>query len=162
MSDYHRLPRMFWGEIIYATPGSGKTYVANKYRDVIDADDLIVKAIEEEAPHFNFHNYDDPRNKISQYFQYIQFNHKKRLRIYDIAYQLMKMHCAQYDVVLLGTRDLMYRADRVFIQKDDDIVRNGFNQDSEMIELDKHNFDNIHYIDNYLEGSLQKVCAGRL
>ena len=36
----HRLPGRFHGKIIYATPGSGKTFVANKYRDVVDGDDL--------------------------------------------------------------------------------------------------------------------------
>lgn len=44
-----KLPRMYWGEIIYATPGSGKMYVAKKYRDVWDADELIVEAITEET-----------------------------------------------------------------------------------------------------------------
>ena len=32
-SGHPRLPGRFHGKIIYATPGSGKTFVANKYRD---------------------------------------------------------------------------------------------------------------------------------
>ncbi|CAJ1936491.1 unnamed protein product [Cylindrotheca closterium] len=75
-SDYPRLPRMHWGELIYATPGCGKTYVANKYRDVVDGDDLIVEATIEVAPHFELDYYDDPRKAIFQYFRYINFNRR--------------------------------------------------------------------------------------
>ena len=74
-SDYPRLPRKYWGELIYATPGCGKTYVANKYRDVVYGDDLIVQAIQEVCNSgFYIETYDDPRSVIFQYFRYIKFN----------------------------------------------------------------------------------------
>ena len=50
-SNRPRLPRKYWGELVYATPGSGKTFVANKYRDVVDGDDLIVEAIAQVVPY---------------------------------------------------------------------------------------------------------------
>eukprot|EP01052_Picozoa_sp_SAG31_P064974 SAG31_NODE_23810_length_495_cov_0.828283_1_plen_86_part_01 len=68
---YPRLPRMFWGEVVYATPGSGKTFVARKYRDVVDADELLVEAIQELAPNFDLGWYDDPRTVIFRYFRFI-------------------------------------------------------------------------------------------
>ena len=123
---------------------------------------MIVDAIKVEAPHFTFSEYDDPRLMISQYFRYIHFNRRTMNRIYDIAYGLMKRHCSRNDVVLLGTKDLMHLADRVFIQQDDDIVRSGFRQDNEQDKVHQNCFDNIHYIDNYLDGCLQKLCAGKL
>ena len=56
-SAYPRLPSIYWGELIYATPGCGKTYVANKYRDVVDGDDLIVEAISQVKPYWDIGYY---------------------------------------------------------------------------------------------------------
>lgn len=61
----------------------------------------------------------------------------------------------------------MHIADRICIQKDDDIVRSGFNSDNETDKLDNvlHGDDedyNVHYIHDYLDGCLQKICQGRL
>jgi hypothetical protein len=159
-----RLSRMYWGEIIYATPGSGKTYVCNKYRDVIDADDLIVEAAKEILPNLILNGYDDPRIAISQIFRYIHFRKSEMDRIYDLAVDKMMFHKQRNDVILLGTKDLMHIADRIFIQQDSDIVRDGFNTTSETYALNNIDRDekNIHYIDGYLDGCLQKLCAGRL
>ena len=164
-----RLPRMFWGEIIYATPGSGKTYVANKYEDVIDADDLIVQVIDQNT-NFNVAEYNDPREVIGRYFNYIHYNRALMNRIYDAAVELMNIHKDNNDVVLLGTKDLMHIADRVFIQDDQSIVRGRFDQSSEDDKLDDalRNSSsplyrsNVHNIDGYLDGALQKLAAGRL
>jgi len=87
--------------------------------------------------------------------------------IYNIAIRKMRWHTSQDDVVLLGTKDLMHIADRICIQKDDDIVRSGFNSDNEYDKLDYvlHSYDesyNVHYIHDYLDGCLQKICQGRL
>jgi len=160
---------MFWGEIIYATPGSGKTYVANKYDDVIDADDLIVQCIDRNT-NFNVSEYNDPREVIGRYFHYIHFNRNLMNRIYDAAVELMNTHKENGDVVLLGTKDLMHIADRVFIQDNSALVRGKFDQSSEDDRLDDALSDNssplyrsnVHNIDGFLDGSLQKLAAGRL
>ena len=70
-SRYPRLAREYHGEIIYATPGSGKTYVSNKYRDVVDGDELMVEAIRE-LSHFHVPSYDDSREVIFKYFGFIE------------------------------------------------------------------------------------------
>ena len=139
--------------------------MASKYQDVIDSDDLIVEAIKEEYQSFEVYSYSDPREVISQFFRYIRFSKPQMNKIYNIAIQKMRWHTSQNDVVLLGTKDLMHIADRICIQKDDDIVRSGFNSDNENDKLDNvlHDEDyNVHYIHDYLDGCLQKICQGRL
>lgn len=155
---------MFWGEIIYATPGSGKTHVTSKYEYVIDSDDLIVEAIEEEDSNFQFGSYNDSRDVISLYFKYIRFNRNIINHIYDIVYDKMRWYTSQNYVVLLGTKELMHVADRICIQQNYNIVRYNFKSDKEndkFEELDHYDY-NIHYIDDYLDGSLHKICQGHI
>lgn len=153
---YPRLPRTYWGELIYATPGCGKTYVANKYRDVVDGDDLIVQAIQEIAPHFVMErSYSDPRFVIFQYFRYIHFNRRLMWKVYDVALRKMRQACAIEDVVLFGTLDLIDQADRIFLQEDDYYVRDGFNQTRERDEVSYANVP-VHRIYEYLDNSLQR------
>lgn len=159
-SNYPRLPRMYWGELIYATPGCGKTFVANKYRDVVDGDDLIVDAIRDVTPNFEIGYYNDPRTVIFRYFRYINFNRRIMWRVYNSALRMMKAACQNDDVVLFGTLDLMDKADRIFIEEDTDCVRNGFDEDKrerEMIEADDSQAP-VHHINEYLDNSLQKTC----
>ena len=158
-SSYPRLPSMYWGERIYATPGCGKTYVANKYRDVVDGDDLIVRAISTVSPEFDHGSYDDPRKVIFRYFRYINFNSRKKWQVYNVALDLMQEACDCDDVVLFGTMDLIDNADRIFLEKDTYIVRNGFEdkQDREE-ELAEEAQAPVHYIYEYLDNSLQKTC----
>mmetsp|Transcript_116022 Transcript_116022/g.335046 ORF Transcript_116022/g.335046 Transcript_116022/m.335046 type:complete len:161 (+) Transcript_116022:102-584(+) len=155
-SNYPRLPRKYWGELIYATPGCGKTFVANKYRDVVDGDDLIVEAIGQIAPNFDIGYYDDPREVIFRYFRYIHFNRGLMWKVYNAALRKMRKACEIDDVVLFGTVDLMDEADRIFIQEDDDYVRNGFNQHREKSEAANLNVT-THFIDEYLDNSLQRA-----
>lgn len=149
---------MYWGELIYATPGCGKTFVANKYRDVIDGDDLIVEAIREvKNSGFSIGRYNDPREVIFRYFRYINFASDRKWRVYNRALEKMKDACDDDDVVLFGTVDLMDEADRIFLQKDFDIVRNGFNVSRERDEAYNLNIT-THEIYDYLDNSLQRVC----
>lgn len=155
-AQYPRLPRKYWGELIYATPGCGKTFVANKYRDVVDGDDLIVEAIRQVAPNFYIQSYDDPREVIFRYFRYINFSRRYMWKVYNVALQKMRHACSIDDVVLFGTVDLIDKADRIFIQQDDDCVRNGFNQFREKAEAEDLNI-RTHYIYEYLDNSLQRT-----
>ena len=150
---------MYWGEIIYATPGCGKTFVANKYRDVVDGDDLIVDAIKEVAPNFYIGYYNDPRTVIFKYFRYINFSRRLMWKVYDSALDKMEAACEIDDVVLIGTLDLMDEADRIFIEEDTDCVRDGF-EDKRYREKEEANDSQapVHYIYEYLDNSLQKTC----
>jgi hypothetical protein len=161
-SAYPRLPSIYWGELIYATPGCGKTYVSNKYRDVVDGDDIIVQAISEVKPYWNIGYYSDPREVIFRFFRYIQFNRRVMWRVYSYNVALDKMNdaCADGDVVLFGTVDLMDKADRIFLQKSGYYIRNGFNTDREEDEADDCTVP-VHDIYEYLDNSMQRVCQGR-
>ena len=156
-SAYPRLPRKYWGELIYATPGCGKTYVAKKYRDVVDGDDLIVQAIQDVCNSgFHIGSYDDPRYVIFEYFRYIKFNRRLMWKVYNSALRKMRAACEIDDVVLFGTVDLIDEADRIFIQQDDNYVRNGFNQYREKAEAEDLNVT-VHHIYEYLDNSLQRA-----
>ena len=150
---------MYWGEIIYATPGCGKTFVANKYRDVVDGDDLIVDAIGEVAPNFVIGYYNDPRMVIFQYFRYINFSRRLMWKVYNSALEKMKVACEIGDVVLIGTLDLMDQADRIFIEEDTYCVRDGF-KDKRYREKEEAYASQapVHYIYEHLDNSLQKTC----
>mmetsp|Transcript_4718 Transcript_4718/g.8210 ORF Transcript_4718/g.8210 Transcript_4718/m.8210 type:complete len:154 (-) Transcript_4718:50-511(-) len=148
-SSYPRLPRMYWGEIVYATPGCGKTFVANKYRDVVDGDDMIVEAISEVSPNFEHGYYDDPRTVIFRFFRYINFNRRVMWKVYNSALRKMHAACDIDDVVLIGTMDLMHEADRIFIEEDTDYVRNGF-KDKRSREQDEAECSQATYHSLYL------------
>jgi hypothetical protein len=158
-SEYPRLPRKYWGELIYATPGCGKTYVANKYRDVVDGDECIVQAIRETARNFDMESdYEDPRKIIFQYFRYIRFNRRLMWKVYNVALSKMREACSVDDVVLFGTVDLIHEADRIFVEEDDYYVRHGFEQGREMAQAQDLSYNiPVHYIDEYLDNSLQRT-----
>merc|ERR1711933_358756 len=123
-SNFPRLPGTYWGELIYATPGCGKTYVANKYRDVIDGADLIVEAIQEvDNGNFYIGGYNDPRSVIFRYFKYINFNRRIMWKVYNAALRRMRNACDNNYVVLFGTRDGIHNTDRIFLERNEDIVR---------------------------------------
>lgn len=155
-SCYPRLPRKYWGQLIYATPGCGKTYVANKYRDVVDGDDLIVEAIREISPYFDVGHYDDPRHVIFRYFRYINFSAKYRWKVYNLALRKMRQACNIDDVVLFGTLDLMDEADILFISENEHCIRNGFNTEREQYEAEDLQVE-THYISEFLDNSLQRA-----
>jgi len=161
-SNYPRLPRKYWGQLIYATPGCGKTYVANKYRDVIDGDDLIVDAIKEVNRSFHMEGYSDPREVIYKFFRYINFNRRIMWKVYNIAIDKMRDACDIDDVVLFGTLDLIHEADRIFIQEDADIVRDGFHN-KRGLEEDRacdracESDVRVHRVYDYLDNSLQRA-----
>ena len=81
-------------------------------------------------------------------------------RVYNVALDKMNDACDNGDVVLFGTVDLMDKADRIFLEKSEYIVRNGFNKSREEGEA----YDSgatIHNIYEYLDNSMQRVCQGR-
>ena len=159
-SRYPRLAREYHGEIIYATPGCGKTYISDKYRDVLDADELMVEAIRE-LSNFNVPSYDDPRKVIFRYFRFINFNPWKKQMVYDRCVEKMLACARDDDVVLCGTVDLMHVCDRFFIEQEEGIVRDGFREGrARSRECSKANMADVpvHWIDSYLEKAMQKTA----
>lgn len=77
----------------------------------------------------------DKRIIIGAYFSRIKFNRREMRRIYRLALTKMKEKCSYNHVVLLGTKDLMHEADRVFAQRNPDIVRASFDMDKETAKI---------------------------
>ena len=80
-----RLPHRLDGNIIYATSGSGKTYIANKYNGVVDVDDVLVTTAQEISPGFIPEEGVDPRKNIFNYHRYIHFSASLRKRLYAVT-----------------------------------------------------------------------------
>ena len=160
-----RLPRKYWGKKIYASPGSGKTYVANKYSDVVDGDELLVKAIKEWQSRTSdtwSMNYDDPREYICQYFLRIKFNRDYMKNIYKLCRRYMRKAANIDDVVLFGTKDMIWFADLIFVENNTDIVRPKFNRYREEQAVDEAEGcgRDVVYIHEYLEPALQRYAKG--
>ena len=71
----------------------------------------------------------------------------------------MEAACDAQEVVLFGTLDLMDEADRIFIEEDIEIVRAGFEDKRDREEEEANDSQApVHYIDEYLDNSLQRIC----
>ena len=145
-----------YGQIIYATPGSGKTYLANNYRDIIDGDDLILEAISMISPGFQPDYQTDSRKNIFKYMKYVNYAHRKTYEMYDTTKDIINDRIDDETIILIGSVKLMYLADLVYIQQNADIVRDGFNRESELAEVNRLQLgrDTIRFMNNYLENYL--------
>eukprot|EP01031_Cornospumella_fuschlensis_P024030 gene24030-29078_t len=123
------------GKIIYASPGSGKSTIAEDYGDdqcIIDGDDLILEAIEELNPRFRIDYDDHPAASIRRNQGY---------------------------TVLLGSMRLMHIADYVFIQCNKRIIEDrGYDEDKEWNHYVERLTDNgdiswnqVKKMNNYLD-----------
>jgi hypothetical protein len=151
----HNLPGKLRGKIIYATPGSGKTYIADKYDNAIDADDLMIEAACELSPDFVLDDdADDPRTNVHRYCFYKKWNRRALDRWYERTVELMRDHAADGEVVLTGSYRLMEEADLVFLSTN--YVRTGFKQEKEKKELNDQSIRSriVHYFDTYFEVTL--------
>ena len=151
------VPSKYWGTLVYATPGSGKTWMARRYHNVVDGDELIVEAICELHPTLE-RSPGDPRKTIFRYFRYIHFNAKCKAKVYQCALQKMK-HAAYKGgkLVLFGTMDWMKHADYIFLQTDKDFVRSGFTMEKmgrEQVMAAKQINGKVRYVQGYLKGNL--------
>ena len=164
-SSCPQLFRKFWGQIIYATPGCGKSYVARNYRHVWDGDDFLVMAISEASPTFVIGAYGDPRRLIGRYLKYCKEKASKRVlrNMHDCAYNLMRAAADTGDVVLTGTMELMHLADGIFIQRDYEFIKGGFKANRQYEEETVDTFLGrlpIHNMHGYLDHSWDSREAG--
>ncbi len=145
--------RKFYGKVIYATPGSGKSYLADRYDDIIDGDELLCRAIALLEPSFSFKKGVDPRINLNRFFRAIRFNKSLMDTLYKIATLLIGRIAESGKVVLIGTVKLMYLADYVYIQTNASYVRHTFKQEKEEMEVERLELDRstLRYMNNYLE-----------
>lgn len=122
-----RLHEAFRGTIIYATPGSGKSYFCKNNDGVFDTDDLLLDEISKQYPDFPI-DYDvhAGRNiyRCCGEFSLIPIYEAVRVKIQDLK--------AGGSTILTGSIRLMNMADFVFIQSNRNIdCREGFDHSKE-------------------------------
>ena len=75
----------------------------------------------------------------------------------------VKAHCREHDVVFRGSVDLIPLCDRIFIEEDEGIIRNGFLQARARSKEGRYSRKAqvpVHYIESYLEKAMQKTAEG--
>jgi hypothetical protein len=133
------------GKVIYATPGSGKSFeVKNNKENLIDADDLLIaeikkqvgdvlyKEIEGKTPQdtiYNFTNDAKTKGKWSQ--------------VYNNVKQQMIELTNEGKSILTGSPVLIEVADVVFVQTNDTITKNKVNSESALEQLKEKEKTNI-------------------
>lgn len=136
----HIVDPTYFGTIIYATPGSGKSKLGKLCHFLIDTDDLLLKEISEQYPLFEIDNTNHPGQVLLQFCR--SYSRRDLDPIYETVGEIMKyLAHTRGETILTGSRPLMYLADHVFIQTNAAIVRQGFDQDIERetaIQLGKY------------------------
>lgn len=153
--------RKFDGKIIYATPGSGKTYLAEHYDYVIDGDEVFLELMDEYFPEFDKRTNCHPGINILRFYKYSPSKYQRLLRLARDRFLQYKEN--QDYIVLIGTVKLMHLADLVYAQTNPSINANrNFNQQNEenqieqLLEngtLERHQ---IKSMNNYLEEYLKE------
>jgi hypothetical protein len=128
--------RKFDGKIIYATPGSGKTYLAENYDYVVDGDEIFLELINDYFPEFEIKTNCHPSINLSRFYHY---NQRKYMRLVSLAEEkFLELKENNNHIVLIGTLRLMHLADLVFVQSNDRINANrNFNQQKEYNKIDE-------------------------
>lgn len=97
------------GKLIYATPGLGKTTIANTTKNVIDSDNLKLQVIFKDYPNFRMERGETVQKfilRVSRFVDTIALNTK--------VFDKIKEKISQGYTVLTGTKDFIRRADYVF------------------------------------------------
>jgi hypothetical protein len=129
MENKPKLLRKYRGEIIYATPGSGKTFLSQRYENVVDTDVLKIEAIKEiykgirrEYPGFDF-SQDDV---IYRFHVHVNGGEIMK-KVTKMTIKKMRGFASRNYIVLTGQKDLLHIVDRVFVQRNASLLLPGFN-----------------------------------
>jgi len=98
------------GKIIYSTPGSGKTTLANTDENIIDTDELIVEEMNKRHPDFKREADEPIQEFILRYVK--KFDHKAEIN--NIVLNQAKELAASGKTILTGTMAFIKDADIVF------------------------------------------------
>ena len=124
----------FEGTVIFASPGSGKTWLSNTINElVIDADNLILQKVGELYPSFD----SDP--EIHPGKNLLNFCQRYSRQALDHVYEEVSdaIDCLTYQngcIVVTGSIALMSKAEFVFIQTNGALLRTGYDQTREKEE----------------------------
>jgi hypothetical protein len=137
-----QLKNNYKGKFIYATPGSGKTTIAQELDDVIDTDDLMLDVISELQPEFVRRDNESTQAFILRYV--IEYQNKDEVDniVLDRVTQLL----AEGKTVLTGTRAFLPKVNHAF-SIDNENVRNRLKDKLEGFKLDEALNDSVEIND---------------
>lgn len=105
------------GKIIYATPGLGKTTLANKYPDqIVDADNLLVEELRK-VPGYETVTNENIGSKILTFFQ--EEGSEEGDALYQRVFAQMRVLADEGKTVLTGSKRWISKADVVLTSTDD-------------------------------------------
>ena len=124
----------FHGKIIFATPGSGKTWLArNAQGRVVNADDLLLNSLGELYPRFRINPNLRPGPNLYRFC--CEYSREELDNVYqDVKQDIMTVIAYENATVLTGSVALMQGADYVFVQSNNSLLPRGYKKRHAEIE----------------------------
>ena len=107
------LKEKYRNQVIYVTPGAGKTTLTNKEVVFYDADELIKEVMQELHPDFKM----TADQTVQEYILAFTEKYKYKSKINNLALNKARKLCIDGFTVLTGTLKLAKSADYVFVMK---------------------------------------------
>jgi hypothetical protein len=117
------------GKVIFITPGSGKTDLAKNNEDVIDADNLLLEAIQELNPIYPISDQLSAAQNIYDAIRYAGIDKKK---LYTIGAQKIKEMAAKGKTVITSSVALMKHADIIMNQTNPEFIIEKYDRNKEL------------------------------
>lgn len=137
-----QLKNKYKGKFIYATPGSGKTTIAQELDDVIDTDDLILDVISELHPEFFRLDNESTQDFILRYVTTYQNKDEINKLVLGRVEQLL----TEGKTVLTGTRAFLPKVNYAF-SIDNENVRNRLKDKLNSFKADEALNDSVEITD---------------
>lgn len=147
------------GKIIFATPGTGKTTVAQSYANVIDADSLILKEMARLHPDITIQDSEHPFATITDFFKKKKnANELYEIILGNVGAQALNLAKEGY-TVLTGSGGLIRIADYVYHQTNPELIRNTYKRAAVEPYLAEEVNKSIVNINQYMSDVLAKTPA---
>lgn len=121
------------GKIIFVTPGSGKTKLAEDNEDIIDTDDLLIETLRELKPDIKISN---EVTKATNIYEAIKYQGVDKTRLYNITRSKMKDMAFKGKTIITSSVELMKDADYIFSQTNPEFILEKYDRTKELAELD--------------------------
>ena len=127
---------IYKGQLVFMTPGSGKSFLASKNPNVIDADMLLVETASQLNPEFKPNPDATGFQNINKALQFVD-----RQELYNKTFKKIQALKQQGKTVVTGSRAFIKFADFVMVQSDKNItaerIKDGYDMNIELDEINK-------------------------
>jgi hypothetical protein len=127
---------IYKGQLVFMTPGSGKSYLASKNSNVIDADMLLIETASQLNPEFKPNPDATGFQNINKALQFVD-----RQDLYNKTFNKIQALKKQGKTVVTGSRAFIKFADFVMVQSDKNItqerIKDGYDMNIELDEINK-------------------------